>query len=152
MEMRMSEIRKISACSAALVVFSLASSAAGSFEAKADGGRLHQNLSGPPAAGRFVAGAGGGRPHQNLSGPHACAALQSETPAYRDCIAAETPSNIKTIKADTQLKAEPNSSSKTVGILNAGTQVALLERTANGFWCHVQSGGFSGYVPFEALN
>ena len=82
----------------------------------------------------------------------ACAALQSETPAYRDCIAAETPSNIKTIKADTQLKAEPNSSSKTVGILNAGTQVALLERTANGFWCHVQSSGLSGYVPFDALN
>jgi len=129
MEMRMSEIRKISAYSATLVVFGLALSAAGSFEAKA----------------------GGGRPHQNLSGPHACAALQSETPAYRDCIAAETPSNIKTIKADTQLKAEPNSSSKTVGILNAGTQVALLERTANGFWCHVQSGGLSGYVPFDAL-
>jgi hypothetical protein len=141
MEMRMSEIRKISAYFATLVVFSLALSAAGSFEAKAGGGRSHQN-----------AGAGGGRPHQNLSGPHACAALQSETPAYRDCIAAETLSNIKTVKADTQLKAEPNSSSKTVGILNAGTQVALLERTANGFWCHVQSSGLSGYVPFDALN
>jgi uncharacterized protein YgiM (DUF1202 family) len=140
MEMRMSEIRKISAYSATLVVFSLALSAAGSFEAKA-GGRSHQN-----------AGAGGGRPHQNLSGPHACAALQSETPAYRDCIAAETPSKTKTIKADTQLKAEPNSSSKTAGILNAGTQVALLERTANGFWCHVQSSGLRGYVPFDALN
>jgi uncharacterized protein YgiM (DUF1202 family) len=129
MEMRMSEIRKIPAYSATLVVFSLALSAAGSFEAKA-----------------------GGRPHQNLSGPHACAALQSETPAYRDCIAAETPSKTKTIKADTQLKAEPNSSSKTAGILNAGTQVALLERTANGFWCHVQSSGLRGYVPFDALN
>ena len=134
------KIRRISAYSAALVAFSLALSAAGSFEAKAGGGTPHHN------------GAGGGRPHQNLSGPHACAALQSETPAYRDCVAAETPSNIKTVKADTQLKAELNSSSKTVGILNAGTQVALLERTANGFWCHVQSSGLSGYVPFDALN
>jgi uncharacterized protein YgiM (DUF1202 family) len=130
MEMRMFKTCRISAYCAALVVFSLALSAAGSFEAKA----------------------GGGRPHQNLSGPHACAALQSETPAYRDCIAAETPSKTKTIKADTQLKAEPNSSSKTAGILNAGTQVALLERTANGFWCHVQSSGLRGYVPFDALN
>ena len=104
------KIRRISAYSAALVAFSLPLSDAGSFEAKV----------------------GGGRPHQNLSGPHACVALQSETPAYRDCVAAETPSNIKTVKADTQLKAEPNSSSKTVGILNAGTKVALLERTANG--------------------
>ena len=112
---------RISAYCAALVVFSLALSAAGSFEAKA----------------------GGGRPHQNLSGPPACAALQSGTPAYRDCVAAETQSKIKMVKAETQLKAEPISSSRDVGILNAGTKVALLERTANGFWCHVQSGGFS---------
>ena len=126
----MSEIRKISACSAALVVFSLASSAAGSFEAKA----------------------GGGRPHQNLSGPPACAALQSGTPAYRDCAAVYTSSKTKTVKSETQLKAAPISSSHDVGILNAGTKVALLDRTANGFWCHVQSGGFSGYVPMEALN
>jgi len=96
--------------------------------------------------------AGGGRPHQNLSGPPACAALQSGTPAYRDCVAAETQSKIKMVKAETQLKAEPISSSRDVGILNAGTKVALLDRTANGFWCHVQSGGFSGYVPMEALN
>ncbi len=121
---------RISAYCAALVVFSLALSAAGSFEAKA----------------------GGGRPHQNLSGPPACAALQSGTPAYRDCVAAETQSKIKMVKAETQLKAEPISSSRDVGILNAGTKVALLDRTANGFWCHVQSGGFSGYVPMEALN
>jgi uncharacterized protein YgiM (DUF1202 family) len=98
------------------------------------------------------ANAGGGRPHQNLSGPPACAALQSGTPAYRDCAAVYTPSKMKTIKTETQLKAEPIASSHDVGILNAGTKVALLERTANGFWCHVQSGGFSGYVPFEALN
>jgi uncharacterized protein YgiM (DUF1202 family) len=103
------------------------------------------------AAGSFEAKAGG-KPHQNLSGPSACAALQSGTPAYRDCIDVHTASKIKTVKTETQLKAEPISSSRDVGILNAGTKVALLDRTANGFWCHVQSGGFSGYVPFEALN
>jgi uncharacterized protein YgiM (DUF1202 family) len=121
---------RVSAYCATLVVFSVALSAAGSFEAKA----------------------GGGRPHQNLSGPAACAALQSGTPAYRDCAAVYTPSKMKTVKTESQLKAEPISSSHDVGILNAGTKVALLDRTANGFWCHVQSGGFSGYVPFEALN
>jgi SH3 domain-containing protein len=130
MEMRMSKICRLSAQAAALAVFALALSVTGSIEAKA----------------------GGGRPHQNLSGPPACAALQSGTPRYRDCIAVQTPSKIKMVKMDTQLKAEPNSASKAVGILNAGTQVAMIERTANGFWCHVQSGGFSGYVPFEALN
>jgi uncharacterized protein YgiM (DUF1202 family) len=103
--------------------------------------------------GSLDASAGGGRPHQNvyLSGPAACAALQSGTPGYRDCVASEMPANTKTIKAETQMKAEPVASSNAVGILNAGTQVTLLERTANGFWCHIQSGGFSGYVPFEAL-
>ena len=127
----MFKIFRISAYSAAVIVFSMALVVAGSFEAGAKGG---------------------GRPHQNLSGPPACAALQSGTPGYRDCLAAQTSSKTRTIKADTQLKAQPNSSSKAVGILNAGTQEAMIERTANGFWCHVQSGGFSGYVPFEALN
>jgi uncharacterized protein YgiM (DUF1202 family) len=59
---------------------------------------------------------------------------------------------MKTVNTDTQLKSQPNSSSAAVGILNKGTQVALIERTANGFWCHVKSGGFSGYLPFEVLN
>ena len=102
-------------------------------------------------SGNFEAIAGGGKPHQNLSGPPACAALQSGTPGYRDCVANSAGSKMKIINADTQLKQEPNSSSKAVGILNKGTQVALIERTANGFWCHVKSGGFDGYVPFEAL-
>ena len=39
-----------------------------------------------------------------------------------------------------------------MGILNKGTKVALIERTANGFWCHVKSGGFDGYVPFELMD
>jgi uncharacterized protein YgiM (DUF1202 family) len=126
----MSNTSRISAYSAAVIVFSLALGASG-----------------------FEAEAGGGRPHQNLSGPPACAALQSGTPGYRDCVAAQSGSaKTKTITMDTQLKAEPNSSSKAVGVLNKGTQVALIERTANGFWCHVQSGGFSGYVPFEVMN
>jgi len=97
--------------------------------------------------------AGGGRPHQNFGAPSQCAALQSGTPAYIDCMAyTKNKGNLKTVNADIQLKAEPNSSSRAVGVLNKGTQVAMIERTANGFWCHVQSGGFSGYVPFEALN
>ena len=101
--------------------------------------------------GNLEAMAGGGRPHQNLGGPPACAALQSGTPGYRDCMAAQTGSKMKIVKAETQLKSEPISTSNAVGVLNAGTQVTMLERTANGFWCHIQSGGFSGYVPFEAL-
>jgi len=48
--------------------------------------------------------------------------------------------------------AEPNSYGKAIGTLNAGTTVVMIERTGNGFWCHIQSGGFDGYVPFEALN
>ena len=101
----------------------------------------------------FQAEAGGGRPHQNQWAPQQCATLQSGTPGYADCMAyAKGHSNIKTVNNDIQLKAEPNSSSRAVGVLNKGTQVAMIERTANGFWCHVQSGGFSGYVPFEALN
>ena len=101
----------------------------------------------------FEAQAGGGRPHQNQWAPQQCATLQSGTPGYADCVAyVKTQSNMKTVNADTQLKSQPNSSSTAVGILNKGTQVAMIERTANGFWCHVQSGGFSGYVPFEVLN
>jgi hypothetical protein len=105
-------------------------------------------------AGSFEAQAGGGRPHQNIGVgiPQQCATLQSGTPGYRDCMASAAGAKTKTIAMDTQLKAEPNSSSKAVGILNKGTQVAMIEHTANGFWCHVQSGGFNGYVPFEALN
>ena len=101
----------------------------------------------------FDAHAGGGRPHQNLGVgmPQQCATLQSGTPGYRDCMASVAPSKMKTVNTDTQLKAQPNSSSQAVGILNKGTQVALIERTANGFWCHVKSGGFDGYVPFEVL-
>lgn len=100
----------------------------------------------------FEAQAGGGRPHQNLGAPQQCATLQSGTPGYRDCMAYVKGSGaMKVVNADTQLKAEPNSSSKAVGVLNKGTQVALIERTANGFWCHVQSGGFSGYLPYEVL-
>ena len=123
----MSKICRISTYSAAVIVIGLAFCTAGSFEAVAGGGKPHQNV--------------------YLSGPAACVALQSGTPGYRDCVAGQTPSKMNTVKMDIQLKAEPNSSSKAVGILNAGTKVALLERTANGFWCHVQSGGFSGYIP-----
>ena len=127
----MSKISTISACSAAAALFGLFFTA-GSFEAEA----------------------GAGNPLRNayLSSPAACAALLSGTPGYRDCAAVHTPGKMKTIKSETQLKAEPNSSSKAVGILNPGTKVALLERTKNGFWCHVQSGGITGYVPMEALN
>jgi uncharacterized protein YgiM (DUF1202 family) len=104
-------------------------------------------------AASFEARAGGGRPHQNQWAPAQCATLQSGTPGYADCLAyVKSQSNVKTVNADTQLKSQPNSSSSAVGILNKGTQVAMIERTANGFWCHVQSGGFSGYVPFEVLN
>lgn len=104
-------------------------------------------------AASFNAEAGGGRPHQNQWGPQQCATLQSGTPGYKDCMAyVKSGSAMKTVNADIQLKSQPNSSSSAVGVLNKGTQVALIERTANGFWCHVQSGGFSGYVPFEALN
>lgn len=95
----------------------------------------------------------GGKPHQNLRAPQQCAALQSGTPAYKDCMAsAGAAAAMKTINADTQLKSQPSFSSDAVGVLNKGTQVAMIERVANGFWCHVQSGGFSGYVPFEVLN
>src|ERR1700682_3034828 len=74
------------------------------------------------------ANAGGGKPHQNLSGPRACAALQSGTPGYRDCVSSQGASaKTKTITMDTQLKTEPNSSSKAIGVLNKGTQVALIE-------------------------
>jgi hypothetical protein len=101
----------------------------------------------------FEAQAGGGRPHQNQWAPQQCATLQSGTPGYADCMAyVKGQGNIKTVNSDIQLKAEPNSSSRAVGVLNKGTQVAMIERTANGFWCHVRSGGFSGYIPFEALN
>jgi uncharacterized protein YgiM (DUF1202 family) len=97
--------------------------------------------------------AGGGRPHQNQWAPQQCATLQSGTPGYKDCMASvASSSKLKTVNADTQLKSQPNSASTAVGVLNKGTQVAMIERTANGFWCHVQSGGFSGYVPFEVLN
>src|SRR5258707_9804244 len=74
--------------------------------------------------GNHDASAGGGRPHQNvyLSGPVACAALQSGTPGYRDCVAAESPGKTKIIKAETQMKSHPISSGQAVGILNAGTQ------------------------------
>jgi hypothetical protein len=76
----MSNICRISACSAAVVAFGFAFFAAD-----------------------FNAEAGGGKPHQNLSGPAACAALQSGTPGYRDCVAAQTSSSkTKTITADTQ--------------------------------------------------
>ena len=97
---------------------------------------------------------GGGRPHQNLGVgmPQQCAALQSGTPGYRECMANYGPPTTAIITTDTQLKAEPNSSSKAVGVLDKGTQVALIERTANGFWCHVKSGGFEGYVPFELMD
>ena len=101
----------------------------------------------------FQANAGGGRPHQNLGVPQQCATLQSGTPAYRDCMAyAQGGGKTKVVNTDTQLKSQPNSSASAVGVLNKGTQVAVLEKTANGFWYHVQSGGFSGYLPFEVLN
>jgi hypothetical protein len=101
----------------------------------------------------FKANAGGGKPHQNLGVPQQCATLLSGTPAYRDCMDyAKGGSQMKTVNTDTQLKAQPIASAPAVGILNKGTQVALIERTADGFWCHVRSGGFTGYVPFEALN
>ncbi len=101
----------------------------------------------------FNAQAGGGRPHQNLGAPQQCATLQSGTPGYADCMAYVKGSGaMKTVNSDTQLKSQPNASSSAVGILNKGTQVALIERTANGFWCHVKSGGYSGYLPFEVLN
>ena len=100
----------------------------------------------------FQANAGGGRPHQNIGGPQQCATLQSGTPGYRDCMAyAQGGGKMKVVNTDTQLKSQPVSTSKAVGILNKGTQVAVLEKTANGFWYHVQSGGFSGYLPFEVL-
>lgn len=126
----MSRICRISAYSAAFVGFSLALTAAGNFKAEANAGRGHQNL----------------------SGPFACAALQSGTPAYRDCMVLHSSSKMKTVNKDTQLKGEPVSSSQAVGILNKGTKVALIERTANGFWCYVQSGNQYGYLPFEDLN
>ena len=101
----------------------------------------------------FNAQAGGGRPHQNQWAPQQCATLQSGTPGYKDCMAYVKASGaMKTVNTDTQLKSQPNSSSAAVGILNKGTQVAVIERTANGFWLHVNSGGFSGYLPFEVVN
>jgi hypothetical protein len=81
----MPEIRKISAYSAALVVFSLASSAAGSFEAKAGGGRSHQNLSGPPATGHFAAGAGRQAPSEPLWPPRLRGASIGDTRASGLC-------------------------------------------------------------------
>ncbi len=96
--------------------------------------------------------AGGGRPHQNHGAPRNVATLQSGTPAYIDCMAYAKAGSMKTVNTDTQLKSQPNSSSTAVGVLNKGTQVAVLDKTANGFWYHVQSGGFSGYLPFEALD
>jgi uncharacterized protein YgiM (DUF1202 family) len=104
-------------------------------------------------AASFDAQAGGGRPHQNFGAPPQCGPLQSGTPAYIDCMAyAKASGAMKTVNTDTQLKSQPNSASSAVGVLNKGTQVAVIEKTANGFWYHVQSGGFSGYLPFEMLN
>lgn len=103
-------------------------------------------------AGNFEAHAGAGRPHQNQWAPMQCATLQSGTPGYHDCMANYALAKTATITEDTQLKSQPNSSSQAVGILNKGTQVALIERTANGFWCHIKSGGFEGYVPFEIMD
>ncbi|HEX3066341.1 MAG TPA: hypothetical protein VHQ39_12710, partial [Dongiaceae bacterium] len=81
-------------------------------------------------AASFDAQAGGGRPHQNQWAPQQCATLQSGTPGYADCMAyAKASGALKTVNADTQLKSQPNSSSAAVGILNKGTQVALIERT-----------------------
>jgi uncharacterized protein YgiM (DUF1202 family) len=101
----------------------------------------------------FSAQAGGGRPHQNQWAPQQCATLQSGTPGYADCMAYVKASGaMKTVNSDTQLKSQPNSSSSAVGVLNKGTQVAVIEKTANGFWYHVKSGGFSGYLPFEVVN
>jgi hypothetical protein len=127
--MRMSQILRISAYSAALVVFTLALSVAGRFEVAADG---H---------------------HPPTPGPAACQWRQSGTPGYQSCFAAATASDMtRTVTKDTQLKAEPISSSRDVFILNSGATVTMLDRTANGFWCHVQSARASGYVPFEVLN
>jgi uncharacterized protein YgiM (DUF1202 family) len=104
-------------------------------------------------AASFNAQAGGGRPHQNFGAPSQCAPLQSGTPAYIDCMAyVKGQGSMKTVNTDTQLKSQPNSSSSAVGVLNKGTQIAVLDKTANGFWYHVQSGGFSGYLPFEVVN
>jgi uncharacterized protein YgiM (DUF1202 family) len=101
----------------------------------------------------FSAQAGGGRPHQNFGAPAQCGPLQSGTPAYMDCMAyVKGQGSMKTVNSDTQLKSQPNSSSSAVGVLNKGTQVAVIEKTANGFWYHVKSGGFSGYLPFEVVN
>jgi hypothetical protein len=84
--------------------------------------------------------------------PQQCAAILSGTPGYRDCMANYAPPETAIITRDTQLKAEPNSSSREIGVLNKGTQVALVERTANGFWFHVKSGGLEGYVSHELID
>jgi len=105
-------------------------------------------------SGGFSAYASGARSHQNvgLAVPEPCTPLLFATPGYNDCMAPYSSSKIRMVITDAQLKRQPNSSSGAVSILNKGTQVVLIERMANGFWCHVRFGDIDGYVPFEVID
>jgi hypothetical protein len=106
------------------------------------------------AAGAVIVSDALAESHQNVEHghPQQCAAIQSGTPGYRDCMANHAPPKTAIVTRNTQLKAEPNSSSRAISVLNEGTQVGLVEPTANGFWFHVKSGGLEGYVSHELID
>ena len=54
-----------------------------------------------------------------------------------------------TVTQDAAVTVQPAVNTRIVGVVNAGTKVAVLDN--NGNWTHIQAPGIDGYIPAFAL-
>ena len=60
-----------------------------------------------------------------------------------------TDSGLMTVTQDAAVTVQPAVNTRIVGVVNAGTKVAVLDN--NGNWTHIQAPGIDGYIPAFAL-
>ena len=60
-----------------------------------------------------------------------------------------TDSGTRTVTQDAAVSVQPAVNTRVVGVVNAGTRVAVLDE--NGNWTHIQAPGIDGYIPSSSL-